>query len=308
MLDTSEADAPAARLESILETLEAARQGDAALPRFRSLAAELQTMPRHLRDEAWLRARILHLCLARRNPSEAHELLQKLRDQHAEAGTPEVFAAFDARIEALLHPDILTPHGFSRPFARRNHDEIWQATGQLMDRLAALGHRVFLNSGTLLGVIRDGGLLPHDDDIDLVLLFAAADYAEAAEHWFEIRAELEAEGLVREEVSFSPGCKLDAGGVVEVDLFPGWFDRMGTAHIYPYSNGALYAEHILPLRPCAVTGHPLPRNPERVLACNYGEGWRTPDPLYRFPWKQQKRRFRPFRDALGLRQSETSAG
>ncbi len=49
---------------------------------------------------------------------------------------------------------------------------------------------------------------------------------------------------------------------------------------------------------CELTGHTLPANPEKMLEVNYGEGWRHPDPLFKFPWASANKAFAPFLEEL----------
>lgn len=44
-----------------------------------------------------------------------------------------------------------------------------------MKALKDAGHKAFLNSGTLLGLVPDGKLIDHDNDIDLGIIKDAGD-------------------------------------------------------------------------------------------------------------------------------------
>jgi len=50
-----------------------------------------------------------------------------------------------------------------------------------------------------------------------------------------------------------------------------------------------------------VTQLPIPAKPEKMLAVNYGSGWREPNPYFVFPWSEAKQRFSPFLKRVGNR-------
>ena len=77
--------------------------------------------------------------------------------------------------------------------------------------------------------------------------------------------------------------KLRGPDGVDIDLFPAWVAE-GQVFVFPHTVGALSVDQVLPLRPCPVTGYPVPQDPEAMLEVNYGADWRVPDPLFKFDW------------------------
>jgi len=55
---------------------------------------------------------------------------------------------------------------------------------------------------------------------------------------------------------------------------------------------------LLPLSHCKLHGNPIPKNAEKMLSLNYGEGWKTPDPYFVFQWRSAKQRFSTFLSAV----------
>ena len=183
-------------------------------------------------------------------------------------------------------------------FNAMDHDAIWSDLRSVFQKLETVVGEVFLNSGTLLGVVRDKALIAHDDDIDLAVVLKPGNQTDAAEAWIEMQGLLAEHGLLAKRQGPNPGTvKLISGGSYNIDLFPAWIDD-GAVFVYPHTSGQLEESDLLPLKPCETSGLPIPAHPEAMLAQNYGDGWRVPDPGYEFPWADANRRFSVFREAL----------
>ena len=295
------------RVRRILELrsigFHAMQHGPEGLP-LQSYFGELKTLsvPGWYPERLEARAAI---CLGGRiRPSAMMRALDELRTIRREAGEMEKFDAFEAKFRACLSKADFTAHGFDRiSFGGVDHRPVWGRIGDHIARLQALNYDVFLNSGTLLGVVRDQRLIAHDDDVDLAVLLKADSYDGIAREWDALRANLAKNGALDTAPSDDPKIiRLAPEGAVSVDLFPGWvFD--GRVFVYPHTFGELTLDDVLPLRPCKVTGNPIPAQPEKMLNLNYGEDWHTPNPYWTFPWREAKKRFWQFRAATGVPQA-----
>lgn len=147
----------------------------------------------------------------------------------------------------------------------------------------------FLVGGALLGMVREGHMLGHDDDIDLAYLSAFSDPADLGAESFAMERALVARGftVVRHSLAHLAVQFFDAGGRPEryVDIFTGFF-RDGLYH-QPFAlRGADFeAADLLPTHEIEVEGTmlPVPHRPEEWLRFAYGPGWRVPDPSFVFP-------------------------
>ena len=262
----------------------------------RKLYDRLCTLKRRPLSIEWLEAVIMVNAIGRMHPARTNGFLNKLRDKRAREGNPEAFAAFDASLRAYLLPGKLTNHAYlDSTFEDLDHGAIWSRVRDHLGALGEMGYEVFLNSGTLLGVVRDARLIDHDDDIDLAVILKAGSAVEAAGEWVALKKALSARGLIDGDNAYRLGDihKLTPAGKVEIDLFPAWIEG-GRVHVYPHTFGELAAEDLLPLAPCPVSGLSTPAAPEKMLALNYGAGWRDPDPLFKFPWGAARVRFADF--------------
>jgi hypothetical protein len=260
---------------------------------------ELETLIRRPLSIEWLEAQILMSAIAQIRPARTLGHLGKLRDRRQAQGQLDAFNAFEDLLRDYLHPLQLTNHSYQKPtFANLDHAPVWQAVKDHCAALRELGYEAFLNSGTLLGIVRDGALIAHDDDVDLAVILKATNAKDAAQEWQDLITTLNARDLVQPDGKTDPGiCKLRAAGQTEIDLFPAW-QQSGRFFVYPYSNGAVTKKSVFPLQSCALTGQAIPAEPEKVLEQNYGAGWRDPDPLFKFPWRAAQDQFAPFLERL----------
>lgn len=257
--------------------------------------AELKKLKRNPPSILFNEAMVATCVFGQLRPSGTVRALSDLKAQRLDAGQGAEFEAF----EALLGARIPTNHAYNGPtFETMNHDRIWGAVGSHIEALGQMGYQCFLNSGTLLGVVRDGKLIDHDDDVDLALILQSDNEADAAEEWRQLWARLGELGLSGTGGLDTPGIyKLKGQDGCEIDLFPAWV-KEGRMYIYPHTYGDLSADDVLPLTPCGVSGRPMPAEPEKMLAVNYGPGWREPDPYFKFPWSQARTRFKGFLEAV----------
>src|SRR5690606_3687983 len=136
---------------------------------------------------------------------------------------------------------------YTPSFATANIVEVIEECREIEAKLSSFGLPVFANSGTLLGLVREGTLLAHDNDIDLGVILGARDDAAAAREWLALCERLIAEDLAKYRSDWSGvTLKLQDIGGFGVDLFPAWVDEAGRVHIYPHTRGELCREQLLP--------------------------------------------------------------
>lgn len=222
-------------------------------------------------------------------------------------GTGEVLARDDVRFDAEPGrvrvvgdddtPLVLGKWGeLTRPFdANQGYKERLLAdAGDLLRTLHdAVGVPAFLAYGSLLGAVREGRVIGHDNDVDLAYYSRHTHPADVLRESFTVQRRLHALGW---ETSRRSGGFLhvrraagpDAGtdddpGHPKLDLFTayhceGWFA------MERWVRGRLPVEAVLPLGEVSLEGRrlPAPRDAEAVLAVTYGDGWRVPDPAFAF--------------------------
>ncbi len=169
--------------------------------------------------------------------------------------------------EAELDRVLMTPGPLDLAAAERNLKEVKQV-------LDEAGITFFLREGTLLGAVRDGGLMPWDDDVDLCSIFGRHVFSEDAvesiartvrDRGFLVRIGRNhyctAVSIVRDSAPVTWSCN----HVIDDALF-----------MFP---GVRLPLHLFAdLRPTDFLGEQflVPHPPEEYLAAKYGEDWRVP--------------------------------
>lgn len=155
---------------------------------------------------------------------------------------------------------------------------------------------LFLCSGSLLGAMRRGRLLPHDDDVDFGFVAAADHPADLNLMSYRMERELVARQytVVRHSgahLQLYFGADDVSAARFYIDIFTGYF--RGDEYHQPFAmRGPMTQDHILPMAPVTLEGRdfPGPASPEAWLELCYGPGWATPDPSFRFDTPMATRR------------------
>jgi hypothetical protein len=270
----------------------------------------LNRVPRAERGLDWTERVVALYCVKQMKEARSSALKINIRNMRLEEAETQPLDAFNNRLRDTLAPMVLTNHGLHLPFAARDQDEVAQDLKELFVLLKSLGYTAFINSGTLLGAVREKAFLGHDDDADLAVLINGATDLDVVESLQRLCKQLNQSGKLLEPAwhhKKGPMLKVRVGSGVEVDLFPLWF-RNAKAFIWPHTYGELSEDDIFPLSTQVLCGAsmPAPKDAEKMLARNYGEGWRVPDPDYFFPWDEAKERFVSMLDAYFQEQGSTS--
>jgi hypothetical protein len=182
-----------------------------------------------------------------------------------------------------------THHGIRKTFRfytpSQKHYYLKKAT-ELIAILNDFTPHVVLGFGAVLGFVRDGDFIPHDDDLDLLVAIPPIRFAEAKAALSEFFA---ASGFVikgQENLSHLTVHRPKEPGF---DIFPGFTEGEWVSW-FPSNRKVIRFDEVFP--PVMKLYHdveiPLPRQPERYLELTYGPEWGNPLPHWNHPWDQQQ--------------------
>lgn len=220
---------------------------------------------------------------------------------HAADGlTDEDRLRYVAALNAHLLPSrqrMWTIHGPTHSFVYWSTEEkvrhLREAV-EIIDALRDVAPFVSFGFGSALGIVRDHDLIPHDDDLDLVVAFEQSAAGTLADALATVRARLLDAGFTVEG-NFSAHVKAARPGRKLVDVFVGLFEGDSIAW-YPGRRGALTRDMIVPAQERTIHGVtcPVPARPEDYLAEVYGPDWGTPHPGFAHTWDRDQ-----YADILG---------
>lgn len=198
-----------------------------------------------------------------------------------------------SKVAALRHLEVGS-HGVSRTFRFLDFQTkagLLARTLKLSRTLDTLGYRSCLAYGTVLGLVRDDDLIPHDDDVDLHAILPtppAGDDLKAAlrtaseslckelrEHGWTV-VDLQSHVQVRHEADFN---------TFAIDVFPS-FEQPGELltcvnHKGPVGSSARFQ---IGERRFGRLRLPMPAEAELYCQGVYGRSWRTPISHYNHSW------------------------
>ncbi|TYB82123.1 LicD family protein [Maritimibacter fusiformis] len=271
---------------------------------YRHLRRLLSSVPTRERDESWTERLILLYYLKGKRRARAARLCKALSEKRQAEGREVDDVAFRQRLSQALHPFDLCQHGVKLPFRNRDTAKDAQTVSSFLTVLSDLGYEAFINSGTLLGAVRENRFLEHDDDFDIAVVLKIEDPEQAISAFYRLHEDLKRSGrfVIRPlERANSPILKIllpdSKKHDPHFDVFPAWLME-GKFHIWPYTSGILDESDVLPLGKQSIGGinFPAPRDAEKTLALNYGDDWRTPNSRFVFPWLEARENFSRFLD------------
>jgi hypothetical protein len=251
-----------------------------------NIDAILSSVAAHKHDPSALNQLLIGTLVALKRHNDLNALLVHATDRAATGAT------IQAAIDRILGSGFaLTGHAISRTIDSRYTPEqkgvIVRTITAVCDRLVQeIGVSWFVTSGTLLGLVREGGFIKHDDDLDVAYVSAETSDEGILKQRRRIHAVLNAIPNVRaQDCAGGHFWVFWSSGELQFmfDLFTG-FVRGGFFNEYPLKPMTLTADRVLPPKDATLYGERtrVPREPEALLALNYGEGWRVPDPNFRF--------------------------
>lgn len=166
-------------------------------------------------------------------------------------------------------------------------DELMDEVIRLLDVLRErAGVPAYICYGTLLGAIRNGKLIGHDNDIDIAYLSELDHPVDVVRQGYRVERVLRDAGWVVRRgsgVRLNVRLRLSDGSFRFVDVFTShWVE--GVLYIPSDTGYRTPRETILPLTTVELMGRqvPAPADPEALLTATYGESWRVPDPSFRY--------------------------
>jgi hypothetical protein len=191
----------------------------------------------------------------------------------------------------LGYPVILTAHRFQRPLNSYENLDLRELIRNTLSVLKDIPNtESMICYGTLLGAIRDDDFIPHDDDMDVLLILKENDpllsnIVERLVRLFEDRGLIVGVSKLN-DVGMLPVLQIqDYKYPIHLDIF---FGIQGNAQILMPMRQVIneYVDEALMLpvkylETGTFTGFPVPSNPEGFFEMRYGNSWRTPDPLFR---------------------------
>ena len=168
----------------------------------------------------------------------------------------------------------------------RDVEPLLDAVEEVLEALRRAGVEPFLAYGTLLGAVRQGGLIGHDSDADLGYVSRHTAPVDVVRESYVLQRRLADMGYRVRRYSGAGFAVLveEANGVVRgLDVFGGFFSE-GHLVVLGEIRVPFEPEWVHPLGTTELEGRrfPAPADTDRFLTATYGPSWRVPDPAFSF--------------------------
>lgn len=174
---------------------------------------------------------------------------------------------------------------YARLIERR--DEHLNALDKIFAVFKTLGIPLVLSYGTLLGAVREGRFLAHDDDVDLLYFDGSTSHEEVIANQAVLIEKLNAAGVKCGGEPLGKNFHVFLDGV-SLDLFPSWKagDRLHLL-MEQMRYRDIAADLVLPPASAQIHGrsYPAPHDAAGFLTERYTSSWPTPDVYFGWPWK-----------------------
>lgn len=214
----------------------------------------------------------------------AHAIFSRLKDSE------DLRRALQKAVSELVLQDRQlewTSHGARRSFRfwslQEKVDYVKFAAG-VVDELRGLSPDTCFGFGSVLSLVRDQDLIPHDDDLDIIMAFEHDKVGSISGALGAVRVYLESRGY-KVAGNFMSHWHVSKGSV-KVDVFVGLYENSAAIGWFPGARGALDRDDLFPPQATKMLGVDclVPRDPEKYLEVVYGKSWRTPLPGWQHDW------------------------
>ncbi|MHA7115251.1 LicD family protein [Pseudomonas promysalinigenes] len=183
-------------------------------------------------------------------------------------------------------------HSFSTCLGDRNQAQYVAAILDTFSCLEKNSIPAMLLYGTLLGAVRSGTFIKHDDDVDIGYLSQAFSHEQLVAEREKLREIFESSNFRVSAASSHLPFSVSPMNQEEpcwVEIFPVWSDKDDTHHYKIYMHTMNVHSVDKNIIGCASTfqkvclngtAFPAPAQPEKFLEVRYGENWRSPDPFF----------------------------
>lgn len=156
----------------------------------------------------------------------------------------------------------------------------------------AITPHVSFGFGSVLGMIRDADMIPHDDDMDLIIALPACRGLTFRKVLEDVRSRLEASGFVVGKSQNLSHLTTARKGFMGTDIFIGFIEPNQSVSWFPSRRGSLSFSDVFPTRLMQFHGHdcPIPSDPMKYLQATYGPDWRTPIANWNHDWDAKQYR------------------
>lgn len=149
-----------------------------------------------------------------------------------------------------------------------------------------LSPHVCLGFGSVLSLVRDQDLIPHDDDLDIIIAFNRSECPTLTEGFKRLVSFAAQHGYMVRGYNSKSHRQFIRKGTKKVDVFVGLQegDRISW---FPQKRRALSMSDVFPPIPAKLLGVEclIPANPIRYLESVYGPKWSKPDPGFSHSWR-----------------------
>lgn len=180
-------------------------------------------------------------------------------------------------------------HGIRRTFrfwSQEEKGEYISMCSSIVEKLRdTVSQDVCLGFGSVLSLVRDRDLIPHDDDLDIIVCFKRNDCPTITEGLSRIENAL-ADGPYDVGLGrYKAHRQISRAGGKSVDVFVG-LEEEGKVSWYPQRRGTLNYSDVFPSVSAPLLGMDvsIPANPFRYLESVYGPSWHIPDSGWRHNW------------------------
>lgn len=235
---------------------------------------------------------LLHVVLLK--PDKINRVIDLLQSQGGSSGALKMMDMANVllRDKGLA----LGPHGITKTFSLCSNEKKQHIYSELSETLRIIndefGVSAFISSGTLLGIVRDGTLIPHDDDVDICYVSNEINEINILDERNKLAEFLTQKGYKINRSNLAHYWCTTPGGV-RLDIFTGFIEG-DHCSLNPIGRRKVYVSDVFPLSKIKVDEADLwlPNNPKSLLALNYGLNWQTPDPLWKFNWQSAHKDFK----------------